>query len=120
MKQDDAFIEFRFEVQIAGHTIPDLSSGDALNWSGLAASKLSDGEYEIFTCSCGQMGCGKFSHVEVVHIGSRTLWYNEGEWNIFEEAVYKAAISRVEVALVELAQNHPGIPIKLVLHGLYE
>ena len=110
-----SFIEFRFELQVADHCIPDLADGDAVSWPELAASKASDSEYGIFTCGCGDMGCGGFSPIEVIHLDGRTLWYDRGHWNIFDEATYKAAISRVEAVLLELTQNYPNVPIEFVL-----
>jgi hypothetical protein len=114
-KRAEAFIEFRFELQVAEHSIPDLVHSDAVSWPALAASKASDGEYGIFTCGCGDMGCGGFAPIEVIHLDGRTLWYDRGRWNCFDEGNYKAAISRVEAALLELMQSYPGVPVKFVL-----
>jgi|ERR1051326_6921356 hypothetical protein len=110
-------IEFRFELQVADHSIPDLSHGDAVSWYDLVASKMSDGEYGIFTCGCGVMGCGGFSPVEVIHLDTRTIWLEQGQWHVFDVETYRAAIGRVEKAIQELSETYPAVPIELVLDG---
>ena len=114
-KRAESFIEFRFELQVAERSIPDLAHDCAVSWPELAASMACDGEYGIFTCSCGDMGCGGFSPIEVIHTESRILWYDQGSWNMFDEANYKSAISHVEATLLELAQKYPDIPLNFVL-----
>jgi hypothetical protein len=107
-KRTESRIEFRFELHIGQLVIPDLGANDAVSLSALIESKASDGEYRIFTCG----GCQGFDPIEVIHIQGRTLWYNEGHWNIFAEADYKAAIGRIEAALIDLKQGYPNIPIE--------
>ena len=114
-KQAEAFFELRFDLQVADQIFED---DFALSWWELAASEASDGEYGIFTCGCGDMGCGGFSAVEVVHLDGRVLWYdtnNWTQWHVFEEDTYLAAISRFDVALLELTQSHPTALVRFYL-----
>lgn len=111
-KEAEAYIEFRFELQVGEQTFADDFS---VSWRDLVASTTSDGEYEVFTCGCGSAGCGGFSPIEVIHLDSRTLWYNpedEIHWHVFEEAHYKAATSRFKAAILALKQRHPDRNVK--------
>jgi hypothetical protein len=108
-------IEFRFELQIAERVIPDLAQGDAVSWHELAASKMIDGEYGIFTCGCGVMGCGGFSPIEVVHLDNRTLWYDRPYWHIFATESYRAAINHFEEAIRGVIGAYPGVPVEFAL-----
>ena len=113
-KEAEAFLEVRFELQVSEGTIAD---DFAVSLWDLAASRTNDGEYAILTCWCGDMVCGGFTAIEIVHLEGRVLWYDTNDWtywHLFDTEQYEGAISRFAAALVELPQRHPGLPIKFL------
>ena len=67
---------------------PLRSHEDDFNFYEIFQSRQKEGDFFIFTCSCGILECAGYKGIEVTHSGSHTRWHDKtlNRDYVFEQA----------------------------------
>jgi hypothetical protein len=95
MSGEHPYLTLELELQVDGQTLPEPCNRASLR--ALVASSRGSGTHFIFTCSCGDAGCGGFFRgIGVAHEGESTTW-TDGDWTysfVFDSQQYRAEVAR--------------------------
>ncbi|MGH2608827.1 MAG: hypothetical protein ACRDHF_07010 [Tepidiformaceae bacterium] len=105
MSGERPYLTLELEMQVDGEILPEPCNRASLR--ALVASSREPGTHFIFTCSCGDAGCGGFFNgIDVAHEGERITW-TDGDWTysfVFDSREYRGEVDRareLSTALLE-------------------
>lgn len=100
------YLKLELEMQVDGQAIPEACNRVSLQ--ALVSSARDPGKYFIFTCGCGDPGCGGFfKGIEVEHHGETIRWA-DGDWTYsfeFDFAQYRTEVERALELSIELLDS---------------
>jgi hypothetical protein len=95
MSGEHPYLTLELELRVDGHILPEPCNRASL--PAVVASSRESGRHFIFTCACGDAGCGGFfKGIDVRHEAGSTIW-TDGDWTysfVFDSPQYRAEVER--------------------------